>query len=65
MGSTSQPRVASGKDSINNNSDCNSEHALALCKNFIFYLLHLNHIVTLFITISIFIDEETGTERLK
>ena len=39
--------------------------ALALCENFIFYLLHLNHIVTLFIIISVFIDEETGTERLK
>ena len=57
--------MASGKVSINNNSDFNSEHALALCKNFIFHLLHLNHIVTLFIIISIFIDEETGTERLK
>ena len=50
---------------INNNSNYNREHALALCENFIFYLLHLNHIVTLFIIISVFIDEETGTERLK
>ena len=52
--------MASGKDSINNNSNYNREHALALCENFIFYLLHLNHIVTLFIIISVFIDEETS-----